>query len=428
MDSIPKFLVSVITIIIGVLFCISFVISSIVVHSARTYHGAIIEEIEASNFDEVTVQKCIENAEKDNYSLTIENVSTVPGENRNLYKVTLGYNLAAPIFGKTHSGTIIGYALSGIHIVEPSIEIPENPVTGDVFIYNDYEYRYNMYFVNYGTWYERDEQNGWGARVLNDSKTSYNRPLSMIGDTPVVCLDNTYFNCKNLEQAPEIPETIVYMRYTYQNCESLSDDNINIPNSVKTLASAFDGCISENFVVAPQIPNSVTDMTHTFTDCVNLEKPPVIPPSVKLLSATFYGCISMTEMPDLSAAYNLEEMNSTFVGCVSLPDNLFYFAIPSTVTSGYKMFMDCVQLEIAPEIPENLTYITSIFENCTSLTGTVYVHSDPSETYCADAFKGTVEPIVIDGRCSEATKEFLRFTATNGNVSLPSVPEEEGAA
>lgn len=119
LDSIPKFLVSIITMAIGIVLCMSFLISSIVVNSAKVYHSSVVEHIEASYFDEATIEKCELAAEKANYNLTIEKNSAGEGEPYTFYKVTLKYNLAAPIFGKVHSGTLVGYALSSTHNVSP---------------------------------------------------------------------------------------------------------------------------------------------------------------------------------------------------------------------------------------------------------------------------------------------------------------------
>lgn len=123
MGSIPKFLASMVTILLGVVVCISFIISSIVVNSARTYHSSVIDHIEASSFDEVTIRKCILAADKDNYKLTIDKEFSSESEGYFFYKVTMQYTLYAPIFGKVHTGTLVGYALPGAHV---DLGVPES--------------------------------------------------------------------------------------------------------------------------------------------------------------------------------------------------------------------------------------------------------------------------------------------------------------
>jgi len=425
LESIPKFLASMITIVVGVLLCVSFVISSVVVNSARTFHTSVITEMEASNFDEVTIQKCIKAAEKSSYILDVE--QTIPengSSTQTFYKVTLNYRLSAPIFGTVHNGEVVGYALAGMYPTDIAVEVPENPVTGDVFIYGDYEYRYNMYYHYAGTWRENEEYEGWGARVLDSSKTSYQRPLSMIGNTPVVSLRATYQDCTNLEKAPKIPNTIVYMQYAYERCDSLTDENIDIPSSVRTLAYAFMECTSADFKNAPTIPEGVEDMTDTYQGCINLVTPSNVPSTVTHLNGTYQGCSSLESAPDLTAGTSLKHISSIFSGCTSLPADMSGYIIPDTVTSGYSMFEDCTQLVSAPVIPKKMTYISSIFSGCTSLTGNVTINCEPGYNpsvgynQAEDVFKNTVKPIVLYGSCSDATKERLAATANNGNVTI----------
>lgn len=118
MESIPKFLASLITIMIAVLVCVSFVISSVLVNAARTYHASVIETIEASDFDEDTIQNCIDASEKSNYFLSVEKLSLPETASDEFYKITLNYNLLAPVFGNIHKGTIVGYAGFGAQLSE----------------------------------------------------------------------------------------------------------------------------------------------------------------------------------------------------------------------------------------------------------------------------------------------------------------------
>lgn len=425
MDSIPKFMASVITIIIGVVMCISLIISAVVVNSARTYHASVVEQIEASDFEEATIDKCIKNANNHHYDLKIEKSSTPEAVSTSLYKVTLEYGLYAPIFGKVHNGTLVGYALAGAHvgISNEGIDFPDNPQTGDIFTYGDYEYRYNMYYHYAGVWRENSSYNGWGARVLNSSKSSYSTPLSMIGDTPVVSLRSTYADCNNLEKAPEIPDTIVYMEYAYERCSSLTDEDINIPSSVRRLGYAFMDCVSEDFKNAPTIPEGVEDMTDTYQGCINLVTPSNVPSTLEYLNGTYQDCSSLESAPDLTTGTNLKQISSIFSGCTNLPSDMSGYIIPDTVTSGYSMFENCTQLVSAPVIPKKMTYISSIFSGCTSLTGNVTINCNPGYNASVgynegeDVFKDTVKPIVLLGDASDATKARLVATANNGNVT-----------
>lgn len=114
MEAVPKFLASMITIIVAVLLCVSFVISAVVVNSARTFHTSVITEMEASNFEEDIIQKCIEAAEESSYALNIEPfIPELGASTQTMYKVTLNYYLTAPVFGVVHNGVIVGYTSTG---------------------------------------------------------------------------------------------------------------------------------------------------------------------------------------------------------------------------------------------------------------------------------------------------------------------------
>ena len=54
------------------------------------------------------------------------------------------------------------------------------------------------------------------------------------------------------------------MSYTFYNCHNLTQAP-NIPNSVTSMSNTFYNC--HNLTQAPNIPNSVTDMASTFCNC-----------------------------------------------------------------------------------------------------------------------------------------------------------------
>ena len=116
MDTLPKCMTSFITIVLGVVIALSLVVSSVIVNSARTYHASVIDQIEAANFEDATIQKCISKSKEDHYEVNIVPVSAPETDPSLYYKVTLKYNLTAPIFGKIHSSEIVGYALAGARV------------------------------------------------------------------------------------------------------------------------------------------------------------------------------------------------------------------------------------------------------------------------------------------------------------------------
>ena len=224
---------------------------------------------------------------------------------------------------------------------------------GDVYVYEDYEYKYNYLWAAYGqrwtktynSWegFMSEPSNGWGVRVLDSSKDSYHSVLFEINEEPLVCMQQTYYDCNNLEDISEIiiPGTVQNLYSTFGNCENIKDASSII------------------------IPNSVEDMAATFANCSSLEKAPSIPESVKSMSSTFSDCSSLIN---------------------------------------------------APIIPNNVLRINAAFMNCSSLEGEIEINATLSSKYDAGAiFIGTVKEIKIVGSCQ--FKAEMAATATNGNVT-----------
>ena len=116
---------------------------------------------------------------------------------------------------------------------------PSTVNDGDVYMFGDYEYRYNE--ANHmGTWGPLN--GGWGVDVIDDTKTSYGVILENINGQPVTMLCSTFWNCTKLTSAPKIPNSITNMYYAFRNCPLLTVKP-NIHNSVTTVESdIFAGC------------------------------------------------------------------------------------------------------------------------------------------------------------------------------------------
>lgn len=236
MDSIPKFLASVITIVIGVVLCISLVISAVVVNSARTYHNSVIEQIEASNFEEATIQKCITAAESDNYVLKVEKTTTADSKPTTIYKVTLKYGLSAPIFGKVHIGELVGYALSGARIGSSGVSVvPGLYEPGALELY--YEGKYDEFASKLIT--------PWGELVadgileVNDGVASC-KMVPGEGYIPPLPTDESVAALNGDLLFPVDGSISATGDYSFTGCQGLT--GICLPDSLKTIGmQSFDG-------------------------------------------------------------------------------------------------------------------------------------------------------------------------------------------
>ena len=169
---------------------------------------------------------------------------------------------------------------SGSTVYNSGDSIPV-PQTGDEYETADYYYGYTN-LSNY---------DGWGVRIKNDSKTSYEPILESIGNKSIKNMFLTFAYCSNLTTMPVIPNGVTDLESAFEGCTSLTTAP-TIPNGVTNMQGTFHGCTS--LTTAPEIPNSVTGMNGTFYECTSLTTATAIPNSVTGLIQTFYGCTSLT--------------------------------------------------------------------------------------------------------------------------------------
>lgn len=175
------------------------------------------------------------------------------------------------------------------------------PKTGDVFVYDGYEYRYGKYYSGDAEGY-KNSVDEWSVKTLendtNRSKTSFDDApvLRTISGKRIQSMQYTYLRMDKLNDSTiYIPDTVLYMIGTFEKCTSLVNANdIKIPEGVLSTDSMFFYC--EALVYADiEIPNSVESATHMFTGCYSLiTAPSTIPESCKNTLQMFRYCESLT--------------------------------------------------------------------------------------------------------------------------------------
>ena len=231
--------------------------------------------------------------------------------------------------------------------------------TGDIYVYNGYEYRYNMEYGIEERWIINEELNGWGVKVLDTTKDKYDAILTSINDKNIVSVDYTFQFCENLLISPILPNKVISMNSTFVGCTSLTEP--------------------------PVIPNGVIDLSNAFESCASLTVAPTIPNSVKAMSLTF-ASTSIIEMP----------------------------IIPNSVTHIDAAFMNCSKLEKASTIPSSVEVMVYTFRNCTNLTGVIEINANL--TAIMGAFEDTVKPITLTG--SSTMLNELAATSSNNNITV----------
>lgn len=364
--------------------------------------------------------------------------------------------------------------------------MPKNCTNGDKFITEAYTYVFGREygegeffdndgnFLGVGVGFINTGIDGWSVIVKDKAQNSYPALQDEINGELLVSLQNAFNSCKNMTQAPVIPDSVTNLSETFSDCYSLAVTPA-IPEGVTRMFSTFSGCAA--LKTAPILPNTVTSLSCTFAGCTSLKSAPKIPSSVLYMDHAFMGCTSVTRAPelpdgirDLCATFQgsglqiapeipakvtnlgyafagtaittapqipvgVTNMNNTFADCTFLteapviPETVTEMyctfsgctslitapEIPSGVTSIRETFRDCTVLTTAPTIPETVTDMYSTFSGCTALIGKIEINATLSDglLYC---FEGTVKPIVLTGSCDNLAE--LAATAENGNVTV----------
>ena len=256
--------------------------------------------------------------------------------------------------------------------------LPAECTTGDIFRYDEYEYRYNQSNSHPSnsdscSWSTKSGQNGWGVRVIymGYKQHQFHPILAEVNNQPVTSMQNTYYKC-NLRKAPVIPSSVTNMISTFERCSSLTDiTNLVIPENVTNMGLTFSRCTTLTDASSLIIPSQVTNMSNTFSGCTKLQKAPVLTRATKLtsLSATFSGCTTLRReglpvLPD-----HITAMSGTFAECTSLTDISDYH-LPNSLTDMSGTFRKCSALtsEGIPVIPSEVKKMSSTFSDCISLT------------------------------------------------------------
>lgn len=239
-----------------------------------------------------------------------------------------------------HSGIIRNggtYTKTDGTILNAGDKFPDIIADGDIYIYGDYEYHYNAsYNSDDSNWKADTTLNGWGARVLDNTKEKYEPILECINGKDIVTLRECFQKCKALKVAPSIPNNVKYMAYTFANCENLIDiSSVIIPNSAIDIHGAFSSCSLLNNISSLVIPSTVTRIDNLFaystslTDASSL----VIPIGVTNMNGAFYGCDSLKSVPVIPSS--VLNMQSTFGDSPLITGNVVIHANPTNYTNCF---------------------------------------------------------------------------------------------
>lgn len=246
-----------------------------------------------------------------------------------------------------------------------------------------------------------------------------------------------FSSCKNMVEAPAIPDSIEYMRVMFASCESMVNPPV-LPGYVADgdLFNCFAWCYS--LKSPPVIPSSAKDISGFLGNCTSLTTAPVIPRGVTKMDETFWGCTSLVAAPEIPDT--VDNMFECFENCTSLTSAP---VLPSSLKTVSACFRGCTSLESLPELPEGVESINAYYQDRTELVDPPHIPS--SVTSMVNTFNGCtslVSPPVIPygvknlywcfSNCSSMTRApelpdgienmFFAFAGCTSMVNVPVIP------
>ena len=193
----------------------------------------------------------------------------------------------------------------------------------------------------------------------------------------------TFFNNKELQESPKIPDEVTNIRALFNSCENLTKV-YNLPQKAINMFGTFANC--KKIKNIPEIPNSVINMGGTFLGCEDMVKAPAIPSKVQTLNITFQGCINLEKAPEIPNS--VTNMYGTFSGCTKLSNAP---EIPNSVTNMYGTFLDCVNLLKAPSIPNSVTILCATFKGCSKLQGEIEINASVTGVQLGGEYSNNID-------------------------------------
>lgn len=108
MKNIFSITIGILCIVILALFAGTFIDVNLQIQNAREYHNAVVERVQASDYNETIINQCIIDGSAYGYSIEILNTSIYTYHKD--YYVSLAYPIRVLLFDHVSSGVIEGYA------------------------------------------------------------------------------------------------------------------------------------------------------------------------------------------------------------------------------------------------------------------------------------------------------------------------------
>lgn len=169
---------------------------------------------------------------------------------------------------------------------------------------------------------------------------SYGTPLKYISNFPsaLTNLQQAFINDLALVELPSIPNTVKILDQAFQGCtkfnQQLDLSNLNLNDG--GIENLFNGCTSLTYT--PILPSNYTGTLQGAFQNTKITTAPVLPDGVTSLENTFNGCTELTTVGNIPSSCNTFKL--TFVNCSKL------ISVPQEGWNGnmYQTFASCTSL------------------------------------------------------------------------------------
>lgn len=203
---------------------------------------------------------------------------------------------------------------------------------------------------------------------------------------------SVFANCTSLTSFTLLSTNCVsFPQYYLQNCTSLTNSGITIPDSITTFqGSCFAGCTSLTKPVYRNDRTAHTSFgTYCFNGCTGITSLDIPAGQTSFPAYIFNGCTGLTG--NLTLPSNITSIGE---GCFQGCTNITYFKASEGFTSlGKKCFFNCSGL-ITVDLPSTFTTFVAAalgagtFQNCTSMTTLIIRATTPPANLNAYTFQG----------------------------------------
>lgn len=104
----------------------------------------------------------------------------------------------------------------------------------------------------------------------------------------VVSMDHTFYECSRMTTGSDIPANVEVMSHCFYGCTVLAAAPAITSNVVEDMGYAFYNC--RNMQTSPKVPESVRNMAYTFYNCGSMQSAPDVGPNVKTMPGCFAKC------------------------------------------------------------------------------------------------------------------------------------------